>query len=206
MDGERVAEVGGIDHVDFEEDDVCAAGDGIDAALFAFLVAVLCDVAGLSAVGDEVDGPVVGDGVVDEAAGVAVEDDAVGAQFGGARDAGDQRYQDDPRDEEPGDDQAVRLVDDVGDEGVEQDGGEHGEAGSRGSVTSARDRDGDGEGAGDHHGENAGGVRAGLLVDVGVEGDRDDDAQERVDDHDRPDGAPPLGRHAVVRQVAGGRC
>ena len=55
---------------------------------------------------------------------VVVELDAVGAQLGGARDPGDQRHGDDAGDEQPGDGDAVGLVDDVLDQRVEQDGGE----------------------------------------------------------------------------------
>ncbi|UUS33918.1 MULTISPECIES: hypothetical protein [Streptomyces] len=74
--------------------------------------------------------------VGDELAGRLIEDDAIGAQFGGAGDAGDQRDDDDPGDEEGGDDDAVGLVDDVGDQGVEQDRGQQAEADGGGDAAS----------------------------------------------------------------------
>jgi hypothetical protein len=40
-DGEGVAEVGGVDDVDLQEEDVGAAGDGVGVALFVFLGGVL---------------------------------------------------------------------------------------------------------------------------------------------------------------------
>ncbi|WP_240509144.1 hypothetical protein [Streptomyces agglomeratus] len=133
----------------------------------------------------------------------AGSNDAVGAQFGGARDPGDQRHGDDACDEHAGDGDAVGLVDDVGDQGVEQHRGERGESRGGDPLVPAKGGDGDGEGTGDHHGQDAGGVGAGLGVDVGVERDGDDDAQRGVDEYDGAYGASPLGGHAVVGQVAG---
>ena len=52
-------------------------------------------VAGLTAVGDEVQCAVVGQGVGDELPGGGVELDPVGAQFGGPRYPRDQRHRDD---------------------------------------------------------------------------------------------------------------
>ncbi|WP_326600399.1 hypothetical protein [Streptomyces sp. NBC_01803] len=88
--GEGLAEVGRVDHVDLQEQHVGRAGYRVGAALFPFLRGVLGAVAGLAAVGDDVDGVVVGEGIGDELARGRVELDAIGAQFGGARDPGDQ--------------------------------------------------------------------------------------------------------------------
>ncbi len=52
--------------------------------MFAFLGGVLGGVAGLPAVGDDVELAVVVEGFGDELPGDGVEFDAVGAQFGGA--------------------------------------------------------------------------------------------------------------------------
>ena len=107
-----------------------------------------------------------------------------------------------PRMNNSGDGDAVGLLDDVGDQRVEQHQGQHGEA-DRGRPPAASDGgDGDRDGAGDHHRQDAGGVGAGLGVDVGLEDDGDDDADRRVDEDDRPDRAAPLRRHAVAGQVA----
>lgn len=72
-----------VDHVDLQEQHVCGAGDRVGAALLAlFLGVLLCAVAGLMPVGDEVQGVVVGQGVGDELPCGKVELDAVGAQLG----------------------------------------------------------------------------------------------------------------------------
>lgn len=138
VDSEGFAEVGGVDHVDLQEEHVSEAGYRVGVALLAFLGTVFGFAAGLAAVGDDVDGLVVGEGV-----------------------------------------------------------------GGRPPVA-ACDEDGHGEGAEDHRGQDSGGVGAGLSVDVGVQGDGDQDAQGRVDDHDRAYRASPLGGHAVAGQVAMG--
>ncbi|MFD9042709.1 hypothetical protein [Streptomyces bottropensis] len=65
----RVLLKSGGDHVDLQEEHVSQARYRVGAALLAFLGAVLGFVAGLAAVGDDVDGCVVGEGVGDEAAG-----------------------------------------------------------------------------------------------------------------------------------------
>ena len=54
----------------------------------------------------------------------------------------------------------------------------------------------------DQH-EHAGGVRAALRLDVGIERDRHHERDEREDDDQRPVRARPFRRHAVARQIAG---
>jgi hypothetical protein len=76
---EDVAEGGRVDDVDFQEQDVGGAGDGVHALLLVLLGAVLGGVAGLALVGDDVEGGVVAEGVGDESAGSVVELDLVGA-------------------------------------------------------------------------------------------------------------------------------
>jgi hypothetical protein len=91
VDLERVAELRWVDDVDFQIHDVGGAGEGVNAALGGLLCRVFGGVAGLPAVGDDVEGPVVGDGVGDEAPGCVVEFDVVGPQFGRAGNPRDQR-------------------------------------------------------------------------------------------------------------------
>ncbi|MER8226414.1 hypothetical protein ABTZ58_39205 [Streptomyces sp. NPDC094143] len=54
MDGERLAEVGRVHHVDLQKEHVRQARDRVGAALLAFLGGVLGFVAGLAPVGDDV--------------------------------------------------------------------------------------------------------------------------------------------------------
>ena len=75
-----------------------------------------------------------------------------------------------------GDGDAVGLLDDVLDQRVGEDQGQHGEPDDRaGRWPCRRAEMVTANAAGDHHGQDPGGVGAGLGVDVGLERDRDDD-------------------------------
>src|SRR5205814_5957438 len=64
--GEDVAEIGRIDDVDLQEQDVGRIGYRVHPALLAFLGRVFGGIAGLPLVGDDVQPTVVGEGVGDE--------------------------------------------------------------------------------------------------------------------------------------------
>ena len=109
---------------------------------------------------------------------------------------------DDRGDEAGADLHAVRALDDVVDGRVDEDRGDHREADRRPALPRpARGERHRHRGGGDQH-QHAGGVGAALGVDVGVEDPGDQERRAGEHQHQRPDGAGPLRRHAVAGQVA----
>ena len=102
-----------------------------------------------------------------------------------------------------GDGDAVRLLDDVGDQRVQQDQGEHREADGGAALAGA--------GAAEMVTATAPETIIARMpvayapawaLTSAPEGDRDADADRGVDQHDRAHGPAPLRRHAVAGQVA----
>ena len=101
--------------------------------------------------------------------------DAGDAQLEGAGEPGQQRDEDDARDEAGADLHAVGALDDVDDGGVEEDRRDDGEADGPAALAGAAGGDGHGDRGGADQHQHAGGVRAALGVDVGVEDPGDEE-------------------------------
>ena len=175
-------------------------------ALLALLQRYSRAVAVVRVVGDDADRRRAA-GLVDEPLGRLVELDLGHAQLGRAPEPRDERDDHDRGDEEGGDLDAVRPLDDVDDRRVDEDQRDQRRrptAAPRWPAPPGRERHGDG-GRG-HQDQHAGGVGAALGVDVGPEDERDDEGDGREDQHQRPGGARPL--RAPCRSAAGsaGRC
>jgi hypothetical protein len=202
VDLQHPGEVRGVAHGDLEEQHRRVGRDGVHLALLTLLEGVLAGVAGLALVGDDVQ-PATADGLGDELAGPVVEVDPIGPQLGAAPHARHQRHHPDAQNEAEGDHDAVGLLQDVVDQGVDEHEGDQAEPGHGPALVPAAGGHRDRERGRDHHRQDPGGVRARLGLDVGPEDDGGDHAQGGVDEHHRPHGTAPLRRHPVAGQVAG---
>ena len=203
---QHVAELGRVDHVDLQEQHVGARRDRVHAALLALLGGVLGGVAGLAAVGDDVERPSwARESVMNRRAPSSNSiRSARSSVVRVTREISETTMMPAMNSAEMAMPSGFSMM--FSTRAYSRTSGEHGEADGGRPLPAADRGDGHGDGAGDHHRQDAGGVRAGLGVDVGVERDGDDDADRGVDEHHRAHGAAPLRRHAVARAGSAARC